>query len=139
MGIDRISSLFVKSLVLATGPRTLEKFREVCTSPLVIQKNLLDHIIRKNQTAQFGKDHSFKRIRSIQDYQRTVPINNYDDLKPYIEKAFRGKPSQLTVESPIFFAMTSGTTGLPKFIPVTPEGDCAKAGLMRVWSTKLLL
>ena len=139
MGIDKVSSLIAKSLIWATGPRVLEQFRKRCASPLEMQKNLLDHIIQKNQTAQFGKDHSFKHIRSVRDYQRTVPINTYEDLKPYIERAFRGEPAQLTLETPIFFAMTSGTTGLPKYIPVTPESDAAKAELMRVWSTKILL
>src|SRR5262249_37828131 len=49
-----------------------------------------------------------------------VPINQYGDLEPYIQRVVRGEPQILTRDEPLMFATTSGTTGNAKFIPVTP-------------------
>ena len=66
-----------------------------------------------------------------------TPINSYSDLQPYINAAVNGRPSQLTVENPVLFTTTSGTTGTPKYIPVTPTSKSTKSKLMRVWLSGL--
>lgn len=83
------------------------------------QEALLQDIMRKNQSSQFGRQYAFESIDNAREYQRRVPIHNYSDLEPYIERACAGQPAVLTVEKPFMYATTSGTTGQPKFIPVT--------------------
>ena len=87
-------------------------------NPLAVQTEKLLQIVRANEDSKFGQRHNFKKIRSIEDYQKCVPASTYEDLSPYIEAMFNGEPNQLTVESPIMFATTSGTTGKPKFLPI---------------------
>ena len=99
----------------------VKQFKSALTNPQKAQEEKLLEIIRRNEDCEFGRAHGFSSIRSIADYQRQVKSNTYEDLEPYIEKAKAGVEKQLTVEKPIMFATTSGTTGKPKFIPITPS------------------
>jgi hypothetical protein len=130
-------SLFIKLLFTATGPGTLRQFSAQCRAPMETQNSLLQHILRKNAETAFGRRHHFGRLTTFAEYQKNVPVSTYDDLEPYIQKALRGVTAQLTAETPVLFATTSGTTGASKYIPVTPESRSAKSQLMRVWLSSL--
>jgi hypothetical protein len=54
-------------------------------------------------------------------YQKNVPINDYENLRPYIERHKHGEPDILFPGKPKFYATTSGTTKEPKWIPVTDK------------------
>ncbi|MGH7795179.1 MAG: GH3 auxin-responsive promoter family protein [Candidatus Binatia bacterium] len=126
-------SLLVNIIFSFLGPRTLAKFCDECRRPSEIQERLLKHIITKNSKTKFGKAHGFSNIGSFGHFQRRIPITGYEELRPYIDASLHGEPNQLTAGRPVFFATTSGTTGTPKYIPVTPESRQLKSYLMRVW------
>ena len=126
-------SLTARLIMSLTGSMTVNAFERQCRDPRAAQEQLLRHILEKNGETEFGKKHGFARIKTLSAFQKSVPICTYEDLKPYIEAALRGKEGQLTDEKPVLFAMTSGTTGNSKYIPVTPESRKAKADLMKVW------
>ena len=126
-------SLLAKLIFSLTGPITVNEFERQCRSPRAAQEKLLRHILEKNRSTVFGKKHGFARIKTLRTFQKRVPISTYEDLKPYIDAELRGKHGQLTTEKPVLFAMTSGTTGDSKYIPVTPESRKAKSDLMKVW------
>jgi hypothetical protein len=88
--------------------------------PREVQEAKLFKLLQKNADSQFGRDHNFSSIKSVADYQRAVPIRDYEDFRPYIEKATAGQKKILTIEDPLMFATTSGTTAQPKYIPITP-------------------
>jgi hypothetical protein len=132
-------SLMLKMLFKAIGPKTFNKFAEKCQNPNETQENLLKYIISQNRKTKYGKEHDFDKIRTFADFQSEVPISTYEDLSPYIERALNGEPEQLTKRSPVFFATTSGTTGKPKYIPVTPDGKSLKSQLLRAWFAKLFM
>ncbi|MBX9568753.1 MAG: GH3 auxin-responsive promoter family protein [Candidatus Obscuribacterales bacterium] len=98
----------------------VRKFREATLRPKSAQEQKLLEIIRLNQNTEFGKKHGFSTIQSIADYQQLVPPCVYEDLEPYITKQMNGIYNQISSEKPIMYATTSGTTGKPKFIPITP-------------------
>src|SRR4030095_1699294 len=125
---------FVAKLVLSlTGPLTINEFEKACQHPRRAQERLLRDVLQRNKDTSFGRKHGFARIKTLAAYQKNVPICTYEDLKPYIDAELRGQHGQLTAEKPVLFAMTSGTTGDAKYIPVTPESRKAKADLMKVW------
>jgi GH3 auxin-responsive promoter len=126
-------SLLVKMLFAAIGPRTLEEFGSNCAAPMLSQRRLLEQIIGENQSAAYGKRYGFASLKGIRDFQERVPIASYEALQPYVENAMGGAKGQLTSQTPSFYAMTSGTTGLPKYIPVTPGSRVAKSKLMKIW------
>jgi hypothetical protein len=114
------------------------KFDRCTIDPFKTQKKLLFNIIRKNRNTLYGKEHGFSSIKTVEDFQDKVPVNNYESLRPYIKKMMSGKQGVLTKEKPIFFGITSGTTSRPKFIPVTKRSRHQKSKVMSVWLYRLL-
>jgi len=109
------------------------KFDRCALDPFKAQNKLLFSIIKKNKNTIYGKEHGFSSIKTVKDFQKSVPVNNYESLRPYIKKMMRGERGVLTKEKPIFFGITSGTTSKPKFIPVTKRSRAQKAKVMSVW------
>ncbi|MDD2715810.1 MAG: GH3 auxin-responsive promoter family protein [Candidatus Wallbacteria bacterium] len=78
-------------------------------------------LARLNDSAEtvLGKKYGFREISSTQSYQQKVPVHHYEDLKPYWDSESTGNIN-VTVGSRIHkFAVSTGTTGIPKLIPVT--------------------
>lgn len=93
-------------------------FVRATVHPKAIQEALLESLIRQARETRFGKDHGFGNIQSYSDFTRCVPVQDYESLRPYIEAQEAGEHAALTVEPPFMYAVTSGTTGEPKYIPV---------------------
>ncbi|HYJ64079.1 MAG TPA: GH3 auxin-responsive promoter family protein [Parafilimonas sp.] len=85
------------------------------------QENLLKSLVKSAKSTEFGKEHGFETIQSYEDFKRQVPIRDYEDIKPYIEKIKQGKHNILWKGKPIYFAKTSGTTSGIKYIPITKD------------------
>ncbi|MCP4326613.1 MAG: GH3 auxin-responsive promoter family protein [Alteromonadales bacterium] len=86
-----------------------------------IQQRQLFKLISQAKSTTFGIQHSFKEIKSLEDYQRLVPLRNYDDFwnefwsKPFPELIDCTWPGKIE-----FFALSSGTTSDKlKYIPVS--------------------
>lgn len=86
------------------------------------QEKLLLSMVKTAEKTLFGRTYQFENIKSIEDYQNRVPITDYEGLKPYIEKMKRGQKDILWVNTPAYFAKTSGTTSGAKYIPISEEG-----------------
>lgn len=132
-------SVMIELLFRTTGPETVHHFNHQCKNPLEVQERLLLRMMDRNQDTAFGRKFGFDTIKSIDDFRKKVPILEYKDHEPYIQASLNGEPRQLTAQSPSFYATTSGTTGTPKYIPVTPESRSAKSQLLRVWLSKFFL
>ena len=91
------------------------------TKPVETQKRVFEHLLKKAADTEFGKDHGFRNISSYREYAARVPVRDYEDLKPYVEKVVAGKKDILWPGKPIYFAKTSGTTSGAKYIPLTKE------------------
>jgi hypothetical protein len=85
-------------------------------------------ILSAARNTVYGKEHNFDEILSAKTpeemfslYQKNVPINEYEALRPYVERHKNGEPDILFPGKPKFYATTSGTTKEPKWIPVTQE------------------
>ncbi|WP_330443991.1 GH3 auxin-responsive promoter family protein [Flavobacterium sp. C4GT6] len=89
--------------------------------PVETQQKVLEMLIAKAAQTNFGKDHHFEGIRSHADFAKHVPVRDYEDLKPYVEKVVKGKEDVLWPGKPLYFAKTSGTTSGAKYIPLTKE------------------
>lgn len=85
------------------------------------QQNIFKELIKTAKDTQFGKDHGFASIQSYEDFKKQVPIRDYEQIKPYIEKIKEGKHNILWKGKPIYFAKTSGTTSGVKYIPITKD------------------
>jgi len=90
-------------------------------NPVDTQRKVFLELIQKAKTTEFGKDHNFDSIHSFSDFLKRVPIRDYEDFKPYINKVVDGTSDVLWPGKPLYFAKTSGTTSGAKYIPLTKE------------------
>tara|TARA_B100001109_G_scaffold255500_1_gene258823 strand:+ start:22210 stop:23709 length:1500 start_codon:yes stop_codon:yes gene_type:complete len=91
------------------------------SNPIKTQKEVFIHLLSKAKNTQFGKDHKFASIESYSDFKRLVPIRDYEELKPYMERVVAGEADVLWPDKPIYLSKTSGTTSGAKYIPLTKE------------------
>jgi hypothetical protein len=89
--------------------------------PVHYQQKVFEYLIREGKQTAFGKDHGFADIKTHKDFISQVPIRDYEQLKPYVEKVLHGEPDILWKGKPAYFAKTSGTTSGTKYIPITKE------------------
>jgi GH3 auxin-responsive promoter len=91
-------------------------------NPIDTQLQVFHRLIGSGQYTEYGKKYFFEKIDSIASFQKNVPINDYDTLKPYIQKILDGKQNVLWSSPITWFAKSSGTTSdKSKFIPVSQE------------------
>ncbi len=89
--------------------------------PVETQEKLFGKLLSEARETEFGRDHDFKSIDSYQTFVRKVPIRDYEELKPYINRVIEGEENILWPGRPVYFAKTSGTTSGAKYIPITSE------------------
>ncbi len=85
------------------------------------QEELLFSLVNTAQKTLFGREHDFENIHSVEEFQQRVPVSDYEDLKPYIERVKKGQSHILWTDTPEYFAKTSGTTSGSKYIPISKE------------------
>ncbi len=95
--------------------------KEWSGKPGLYQRRVFQELLEGGRATLFGKDHGFADIHSYDDYKKQVPIRDYEELKPYVEKVLHGEPDILWKGKPAYFAKTSGTTSGTKYIPITKE------------------
>jgi len=90
--------------------------------PDQVQNECFTYLIDKAVNTTWGKKHNFESIRSVTDFQQSVPIQTYEDVKPYIDQIRKGATDLLWPGEIKWFAKSSGTTNdKSKFIPVSRE------------------
>ncbi len=87
------------------------------------QHRALIEKVRRHSESDFGREHGFGSINSAEDFRRRVPVMTYEDHQPYIARVLDGDLTALFAPGTELrmFAMTSGTTGEPKRLPITKE------------------
>lgn len=98
--------------------KKIEKFQK---NPIEEQNKIFHFLMKKVSQTQFGEDHGLTAQTTYEEFKKLVPIQNYEDLSPYIDKIFAGEKSVLYPGEPLYLATTSGTTSGEKYIPVTKD------------------
>ena len=101
--------------------RIFKKTMTWASNPVETQQKVFQNLIRQANKTKFGKDHNFAAIKTFEDFAKQVPIRDYEELKPYVDKVVKGELDILWKGKPIYFAKTSGTTSGAKYIPLTKE------------------
>lgn len=91
-------------------------------NPVDTQLQVFNDLVGSAQFTEYGKQYGFEKINTVADFRKQVPINDYDTLKPYIERILEGEQKILWPSPISWFAKSSGTTSdKSKFIPVSKE------------------
>ena len=112
-----IKSILAKQFAKRIHKKTLKWSQ----NPIETQQKVFQDLIRHAKTTEFGLDHDFSKIKSFEDFAKQVPIRDYEELKPYVDKVVKGEENILWKGKPLYFAKTSGTTSGAKYIPLTKE------------------
>ena len=99
----------------------VNRIQKWATNPIATQQKVFNQLISDAKETAFGKDHNFSKITSFKDFAKQVPIRDYEELKPYVDRMVLGEENVLWPAKPLYFAKTSGTTSGAKFIPLTKE------------------
>lgn len=103
--------------------KVFARFMAATRRAATVQEAVLAAHVRRNAESEFGRDHHFDRIGSVADFRTRLPILRYQDFAPYIDRVRNGRIDALFGgrQRVRMFALTSGTTDQPKYIPVTDE------------------
>ena len=105
-----------------TQARRYREILEAAQRPQEAQHTLLRRIMADNADTEFGRKHGFSHITDAAAYRQSVPVQTYEELRPFIERQELSGDRCLTVEPPVYYHRTSGTVGAAKNIPVTQSG-----------------
>ena len=87
-----------------------------------IQFNVLKHLLNKAKNTEWGKRFDYKSITTYEDFRNRVPIQTYEDAKPFIERIMAGEQNLLWPSTIRWFSKSSGTTNdKSKFLPMSKE------------------
>src|ERR1700744_1583039 len=90
--------------------------------PNEVQVSGFEQLMSEAVTTGWGRKYHYKDITNLGHFKDRVPIQNYDTLKPYIERMLKGEQNVLWRSEIRWFAKSSGTTSdRSKFIPVSEE------------------
>jgi len=106
---------------LEAGAEALNRLRGNARSAVSLQRLQLGRIVSENKNTAYGAAHSFDNIHSLSDYRDHVSVSDYSDYSGYIKKMLAGEGSQLTKKDPVFYALSSGSTGASRYVPVTAD------------------
>lgn len=121
-------------------PNELEKvWLKYCHDCRETQNTVLEDILKTNENTEFGMKNDFKKIKSIEDFQKNIPLSDYSDYEEYIEKLKLGENNQLFNQDIEYFIMTSGTTsGKSKLIPENEDSKNIKNTVYKLRNYYLL-
>jgi len=99
--------------------RQIDFFRK---NPEEVQEAVFRNLISRAARTEWGILHDYTGIKTIKQFQERIPVQEYEDLLPYIERLRKGEKNLLWPGEVKWFAKSSGTTGTrSKFIPVTRD------------------
>src|SRR5690348_7599174 len=125
-GVKRVVRFLLRKVVLKLIARPIRRrlaqFEAATHHPREVQEALLRGILAHQAATAFGRDHRFDAIRTVEDFRRQLPAAGYEYFEPYIARVRRGETTALLSDPRVYmFALTSGTTAVRKFIPVTQQ------------------
>jgi sterol desaturase/sphingolipid hydroxylase (fatty acid hydroxylase superfamily) len=129
---DLLIGLRLRIVLLIESGRIAAAARD----PMRVQRALLTRIVKENRDTNFGRDHGFRDVTDYESYARQVPVRDFEGLRPYVDAAIGRGERALTIEQPVHYVRTSGTTGRAKDIPLT---QTHLAALRRIHETAVAM
>jgi len=83
------------------------------------QLKCLKKILSKNAGSEYGRQHGFGEIGSIDEFRNRVSLSDYEDFLPWIDRIYYGAQGLLTKDEVQVLEPTSGSSSASKLIPYT--------------------
>jgi hypothetical protein len=98
-----------------------KEFLRAVHDPQAAQRARLEAILRRNESTAYGKQYGFADIRDPEAYRERVPVVTPLEHAPWVDRMLAGETNVLTAEAPVYYVQTTGSTGVPKHVPITPS------------------
>jgi len=95
--------------------------------PVEVQSEWMKTLVNQAKFTEWGLKHGYSNIDSYRAFKEQIPLQDYDSIKPWIDRTMHGQQNLLWPSEIKWFAKSSGTTSdKSKFIPITQEAldDC---------------
>src|SRR5580698_3200443 len=109
-----VKAALANSLWWLASRRSYAAFASALQGPDAAQEQALRSFLRKNAGTAFGREHGLSEGCTPADFRSRVPIRNYDDLRPWIERIQQGETRVLTAEPVRRLVPSSGSTAARK-------------------------
>ena len=91
---------------------SLSQKADLCSEKFLMKQ------LKRSRNTEYGKKYGFADIHSVSDFQKKVPLSDYDNYKPYVDRMVeKGEQGLLTGNKVDYFSKTSGTIKVMKMIP----------------------
>ncbi|MDR1566260.1 MAG: GH3 auxin-responsive promoter family protein [Treponema sp.] len=116
----------IRLALTIVGKKGLKELNRMSKNGKETQEAVLRDLLETSRNTVYGKEHHFEEILKAEKaeelfelYRKNVPINDYEEIRPYVERHKSGESGVLFPGKPKMYATTSGTTKEPKWIPIT--------------------
>jgi hypothetical protein len=123
---QRVKGWWLIRLALTiVGKKGLAVLRKSSKNARLAQEKVLRSFLENSRNTVYGKEHNFSAILEapgqeiFETFRKNVPVNDYENLRPYVERHKNGEADILFPGKPKMYGTTSGTTKEPKWIPIT--------------------
>ncbi len=116
------------SFLLKKRLQQIDLFR---AHPRLAQLEMFHALVQSAKYTEWGRKYDYASITHPDQFRQRVPLQDYEDVKPFVERLRKGEQNLLWPTDMRWFAKSSGTTSdRSKFIPVSREAleDCHYKG-----------
>lgn len=114
-----------------------KRFAAALRNPEETQTAWLRQRIAADADSEFGRAHDFSAIQNHRDFAQNVPLREWRDFSPWIDRIRAGEKHVLGAEPVSHLAPTSGSSGARKLIPFTPALHRSFAAAVGAWMSDL--
>jgi len=123
------------------GARDYTRLVHASTFPRISQAKTLRSILYGAKDSVYGKEHHFEEILAAKDtfemyqlYRQYNKVTEFEDYRPYVERMMNGESDVLFAGKPVLYGTTSGSTGSPKYVPISQTYlENVYGRMTRVW------
>lgn len=125
---SRLKGLLASTAISIAGAKEWHLLREACIFPRIHQAKTLRAILENAKDTVYGKEHHFDEILAADSdfhmfelYRKYNKPSEFEDFRPYVNRMLQGEPDILFKGKPTLYATTSGSTGEPKYVPISQQ------------------
>ena len=93
-------------------------FEKAARDPQAAQEAKLKQIAARNAGTEYGKKFGLAGFNP-RDFSTRLPLMTPADLEPWVRREMAGERNLLTADAPVYYVRTTGSTGVPKHVPIT--------------------
>ena len=115
-----MGNTWLNSIMRYVLHKRMRRIRYFSAHPHDVQSAMLSQFVNTARYTEWGRIHDFKNIKNARQFNQKIPIQDYETLKPYINRMMNGERDVLWTGVVKWYSKSSGTTNdKSKFIPVT--------------------